>query len=98
MHAGRALGIEITEAAYQLHAEKREAVRGHLDGLIREERALQIDARCITLALDMARRRAAELDAIFSRTPAASERDRLAKQEIARRYGEASHDRDTPAT
>jgi hypothetical protein len=89
VRCGRALGDEIAEVAYQLFAEK--SVRAHRDKLVAEEAVLQTDARCISLALDRARRRLAELDVLFSRTPAMSERDRLAKAEIARRFGEATN-------
>ena len=86
--SGRALGIEIDGASFEVYAMKRGNVRAHLDKLLAEEAALKVEMRCISLALDQARRRVAELDAIFSRTPAASERDRTTRAELARRYGD----------
>ena len=47
---------------------KRENVRVHLDKLLAEEAALKVEMRCISSALDLSRRRAAEITTIFDRT------------------------------
>lgn len=67
-HAGRALGAEIGDASFEVYAMKRENVRVHLDKLLAEEAALKVEMRCISSALDLSRRRAAEITTIFDRT------------------------------
>lgn len=94
---GNALGREIADAAFQVHGMKDERARANLDKLILEESTLKSDARCVSLALAMARRRVAQIGVIFDRHPARSEADRKTRAMLAARSGETSYDSDPPA-
>ena len=55
VRCGRALVAEIADTAYEVHGEKRENVRPHLEKNSAEEATLKSDVRCVELALTRAR-------------------------------------------